>query len=79
MAPGAGETVIIETLAHMFADLPPGCKARMVVTEQNQQMVTELQSRVEKRMDPKFVARLGFVQEAQQDGWHQKSQERVAE
>eukprot|EP00973_Karenia_brevis_P026353 3635438-Karenia_brevis.AAC.1 len=42
-------------------------------------MVTELQSRLEKRMDPKIVARLGFDQEAQQDGWHQKWQERVAE
>eukprot|EP00973_Karenia_brevis_P020195 2770782-Karenia_brevis.AAC.1 len=72
MVPGAGKTMIIETLAHMLADFSPESKARMVLTEQNQQMVTELQSRLENRMDPKLVARIGFDQEAQQDGWHQK-------
>ena len=79
MVPGAGKTMIIETLANMFTDLPPDCKARLVVTEQNQAMVLELLSRLQKRLPKGVAARLGYDAQSEKDGWEQLWHDQVKE
>ena len=67
MAPGAGKIFTIEAIAMLFEQAKPN--VALMITEQNVNMVTEVEHRLRVAMPGVLIVRVGYNHATQEDGW----------